>query len=78
MNCDKEIRRQTERLICGLIIVSGLGAALYLFGIDLVDLVDKYFGVLLTRNDIEIIYVVLVVMLVKASFLKIDRKYRSD
>lgn len=78
MNSDNEVRRQTERLIYGLIVVCGLGAVLYLFGANFVSLTNKYFGILLTRTDLEIIYVVLVVILVKASFSRIDRKYRDD
>lgn len=78
MNSDKEVKRQTERLIYGLIVVCGLGAVLYLFGASFVSLINKHFGILLTRTDLEIIYVVLVVILVKASFSRVDRKYRGN
>ncbi|WP_372836258.1 hypothetical protein, partial [Pontibacterium sp.] len=66
MNNDKEVRRQTARLIYGLIVACGLGGILYLFGAGFVRLINEYFGVVLTRTDLEIIYVVLVVILVKA------------
>lgn len=78
MNSDKEVRRQTEWFICGLIVVCGLGAILYLFGGRLVSLANEYFGILLTRTDLEIIYVVLVVILVKAILSRVDRKYRGN
>jgi len=78
MNSDKEVKFETEKLVYGLLIVCSLGALLYFFGSGFAHFVYDVFGVALTSTDLEIIFVLSVIVCVKVAYSKISKKYVEE
>lgn len=70
----EQTRKATQKVLAGIVLVSCLGFVYYLFGTALIRLAYDYFGIELALADIQIAFIILVLISVKVAWKSIEKR----